>query len=155
MKRFRFRLQKLEWLREIVRQEAEGALARSRDALNELRTRREKLTRQLENSQDRFGASIQGAGADGSTVRTHAEDLQALRGALDAARPQEQSAQAEAEAAELDLIEKARDHRAMERLRQKQRQGWLEEGLLAEQRFLDELHLMTRNPGQMRKDDNA
>ena len=140
MRRFAFRLDRLERLRATRRKEAHAALATAlAEALD-----REREREALEASHD----EAQRAALPGEI----AEDAGAIRGlyawresrrslAFDAAC-REVRAFEDALRAEALHSDAARDHRVLERLRHRRREEWLAHEEREEQKFLDEVHIL-------------
>ena len=151
MRRFAFRLERVERLRSTERREAHAALALAiAEALGRQETR-EALERRYEEA---LAADVpEELASDPASLKAFAvwrEDRR--RVALEAAR-RELEAFDRAREAERAHASAARAHRVLERLHARRRQGWLEEASRAEQKFLDEVHLLRTGRGQGDEED--
>ena len=139
MQRFKFRLARLEKLRELRRREARIALARAVAARNALRERRAE-------AEGRYQQAVYTELSDGphdiSEWRELIGSRERARMQLAAAETAEAEAQPELDQAEAAYAEASRKHRALERLREKRHARWREEEKQEEQKFLDENFLL-------------
>ena len=138
MRRFRFRLETLQRLRLAESRAAAVALAAAlRDAAKAQRRLR-RIGEESLQAEQQWHAELDGS--DGRELRGHARFLEAMRGRRVEAGRAEQCARAELATREQDYSVRARAHRVLERLRERQRTRWLEQGSREEQKQLDELH---------------
>jgi flagellar biosynthesis chaperone FliJ len=153
MRRFAFRLARVERLRSAERREAHAALAVAIAEAFERQAEREDLERTYE----------------GSLAAELPDDLASIPGALRGLaewRDGRRRIALEAARRELAAFEKARDaerahsaaaraHRVLERLHGRRRQAWLEEASRDEQKFLDEIHLLRTGRGRSAEEDRG
>ena len=140
MKRFVFRLARLERVREVRRREARAGLAVAMALLHDRqRERAQEQAALAEAWQERIDA--------GSTV--NASELKALarwRQARGAAVAEAERQEAAAQQSLADAVRRhelaAREHRVIERLRERRRLRWRNEAELEEQKFLDEVAIL-------------
>ncbi len=146
MRKFAFRLERVERLRSAERREAHAALAIAIAEAFERQSEREGLERVYENA---VAAGVpEELASDPASLRAFAawrEDRRRM--ALEAAR-RELAAFDLAREAERAHASAARAHRVLERLHARRRQSWFEEATRAEQKFLDEVHLLRTGRGQ-------
>jgi flagellar export protein FliJ len=138
MKRFVFRLARLERLREIERREARAELALCLGAEEQARIARQAAHSRLEEA---WGAALDGpAASDGRSLRALADWREGLYRALGASDEALDRAAGKTREALDRHTEAARRHRVIERLHETKRERWLEEERLEEGKFLDEIH---------------
>jgi flagellar export protein FliJ len=146
MKRFQFRLSRLEKLRDSQRREARSKLMAVFARAQERMEKREALEQAVRDA-DQVHLPKEVA----SSPQAHRELAawrEALRRALaDAARKEIEAIRAVQEAEDV-YTEASRSHRVLEKLRKRKRQRWIEEMLREEQKFLDETHLLRLARGQ-------
>jgi hypothetical protein len=140
VRRFVFRLERLESLREMWRMQARADLA---VALGEARER-ERERERLESAYDEAESAV--------LPEDMAEDPRSLKDLLAWREGRRRSACAAgrlallawegARAAEGVHAEAARDHRVMEKLHERRHREWLESAEREEQKFLDEVHIL-------------
>ena len=138
MKRFVFRLARLEQLREIERREARAALARALGEEERVRAERDAACSRLEEAWG--GTFDEEAASDARALRALADWRAGRRAVLVAADEAFDRATATARAALDRHTEAARRHRVLERLHETKRERWLAEERLEEGKFLDEIH---------------
>jgi flagellar export protein FliJ len=140
MKRFAFRLQRLEKLRQGERRQARSALAAALASADNARRRREALALAL---RDAEAYRLSGKSAtDPRALRELANWREALRSALVKAGEDEIAAVEEVRAAERRYTEASRAHRVLEKMHKRKRTRWYEAFTREEQKFLDEIHLL-------------
>lgn len=140
MRRFRFRLERLERLRSAERRQSRLALARAlADAIGHTR-----LREAAERSAERVEAAALRAGdaLDSESLKAFCLWSERLRRELREARARERDAWERAAAAEAAYVRASASHRVLDRLRERSRRRWLEQTARAEQKFLDETHLL-------------
>ncbi len=140
MRRFRFRLERLERLRSAERRQSHLALARAlADAIGQTR-----LREAAERSAERAEAAVPRAGDELESESLKAFYLwrERLRCELREAGARERDAWERAAAAEAAYVRASASHRVLERLRERSRRRWLERTAREEQKFLDEAHLL-------------
>lgn len=140
MKRFRFRLERLERLRSAERRQSRLALAHAlADASAGTR-----LREAAERSAERAGAAAPRAGESVGSESLKAFYLwrERLRRELLEAASREREAWERAAAAEAAYLRASASHRVLERLRERRRERWIEQSVREEQKFLDETHLI-------------
>jgi flagellar export protein FliJ len=138
MRRFSFRLHRLERLREMEKREAGLQLAAAHAVVDERRGRREAAERMLRQSEELWSE----VGSGDSSPREAAAFLEDSRKATAVTGTQEREAQHAAENRERICIERCREHRVLEKLRERKWRSWLNEAAREEQTMLDELHLL-------------
>ena len=142
MKRFVFRLGRLERLLKIRRDQARAALAATL-------AESARLTRQRESSENDYRDALsrelpRDRVSDPLALREMAEWRAGMRRLVaHAGRMQEEAAERVRVAAD-EHAGKAREHRVLEKLRERRRKRWLEESESEERKFLDETHLLRR-----------
>jgi hypothetical protein len=140
VKRFAFRLARLERLRATARKEAHASLAKALGEALEREREREGLEARHDEAR-RTDLPDDVAEDPGALRALHAwrESCRAL--AFDAAC-REVRAFDEALRAEAVHADAARDHRVLERLRHRRHAAWLEDAEREQQKFLDEVHIL-------------
>ena len=138
MKRFRFRLAILERLRLSASRASAVALAGAIRDASAAQHRLEAVGEDLRQAEREWQVELDGS--DGRDLRGQAEYLEAMRGQRADAGTVVRDAQTELATREQDYSIRARAHRVLEKLRERQRRRWLEEGSREEQKLLDELH---------------
>ncbi len=139
MRRFQFRLARLEKLRELRRREARIALAQAvatRDTKREALSEAENMYRQAIYTELDEGAH------DITLWRELMARRERARESVRYAAEKEQEATLSLAEAEAAYAEASRKHRALERLREKRYARWREEEKQEEQKFLDENYLL-------------
>jgi flagellar biosynthesis chaperone FliJ len=148
--RFRFRLERVERLRKVRRGDAKAALvaaladARAAEGL--------RCALEVRWEQARAAGPDLSAGCDGRRIREHALWVETTRDAAAAAAHDEVAAFDAARACDALHTEAAREHRVIERLRDRRRRAWEEAAAVEEQKFLDEIHLLRRARGVEREE---
>ena len=138
MKRFRFRLETLERLRLAESRAAAAVLAEGMRDAAEAKRRLGQVDEELLQAERDW--RVEPDGSDGRALRVHAEFLEMMRGRRADASTAEQRARAELATREQDYSVRARAHRVLEKLRERRRKRWFEQGSREEQKLLDELH---------------
>jgi len=138
-----------------MRQRSEARLSESLALLDARRRRLASLSEDLACAEQRWGALLRESITDGVSIRESARCLEAARQAVTTARSAEREALEAVESAQHDLVEKAREHRVLERLRETRKRRWLADGEREDQRFLDELHLLTSSRTKARRHEDA
>jgi len=146
MRKFAFRLERVERLRSAERRSAHASLAIAIAEAFERQSEREALEREYENA---VAADLpEELASDPAALRAFAAWRDGRRRvALEAAR-RELAAFDRARETERAHAAAARAHRVLERLHARRRQGWFEEASREEQKFLDEVHLLRTGRGQ-------
>jgi flagellar export protein FliJ len=144
MRRFRFRLQRLEQLRDMEKREAALQLAVARTGAEEMRAHREEAERTLQESEKIWN----GIGSGESSPREAAAFVDRSRRVTALAAQRERTAELAAEKKEEICVERARAHRILERLRERKWRFWLKDAEREEQAMLDELHLLQSANGR-------
>lgn len=139
MKRFVFKLERLERLRDVQRREARSRLA---DAMTELDSRR--ATREEHEAQ--LQAAVAATPSEpGEHVARELKQILAWQAdraeRVGLAEADESIARDRVEEALAQHAEAAREHKVLGRLRQKRRVQWQQEADTEERKFLDEVHL--------------
>lgn len=142
MKRFVFPLARLERLREIRRTQARATLARSVAAARSWRERAETEQARLLRPAPLDDDTAEDAPIDGALLKADAAWREGRRALADDARRRESEARAEIRRDQSAYALAARDHRVVERLREKRFDRWRLEAERDERLFLDEIHLM-------------
>jgi flagellar export protein FliJ len=156
MKRFRFRLERLERLRRTARSEARAELSAELARLSERRARRESAERSLVLAERGWHELLGPARAAAPRLREAAEALESARRALAGATSEERAARATVETAEERYAERRRDHRVLLRLRERRWLRFAQQTRRDEQKRLDELHVgRTPNRGAAGGDRDA
>ncbi len=140
MKRFEFRLARLERLRTLERNAARAALTRALGEVEERRRERDRERREL--AEALHTELPEELAADPRAWQQLAEWRQRHRLALIAATERESQASEAVRRAEQAHTEAARAHRVLERLRERKYRRWRQEADAEEQKFLDETHLL-------------
>lgn len=138
MKRFRFRLAILERLRLSESRARAVALAEAIRGASSAQRRLAEAGEELQQAARDWQADLDGS--DGRDLRGRAEYLDAMRGRRADAGAAVVEAGDEVATRERDYSDRARAHRVLVRLRERQRRRWLEEASREEQKLLDELH---------------
>jgi flagellar export protein FliJ len=145
MRRFVFRLARVERLRAAERREAHAALTVAIAEALDRERERERRERAYEDA--RIAAIPPDLASDPRQLRAFAEWRDGLRrSALDAAR-REVAAFETAREAERVHAAASRAHRVLEKLRDRRMQDWYEGASREEQKFLDEIHLLRTGRG--------
>lgn len=140
MKRFRFRLARLESLRDVRRREARAALATTIAELRRKTESREAAERALASSEQVF---VEPELAESSrALREFAAWRAGLFEATTDARRAETAAAVAAVDSQSRYAEAARAHRVIERLREQRLVRWRHDAELEDRKFLDETHLL-------------
>ena len=140
MKRFRFRLARVERLRAGEKREARAVLATAVFEALDCQGQREALEAQ-------YGAVFAdglptGTGCEAGTLKGLVAWREGLHDSARTAAEAEVAAFAVAATAEQAYSNAFREHRVLERLHERKRERWAEETLRGEQKFLDEIHLL-------------
>jgi hypothetical protein len=142
VKRFAFRLARLERLRQAARRQARAALAL---ALAEARQREiERRAREAELHEAETCALEPELAGKPWSLRALALWRAGLRRAVLDAAARETQALALAARAEREHAAASREHRVIERLHERRRQAWSEDARRQEQKLLDESHSLLR-----------
>lgn len=142
MKRFRFRLKRLERLRDVRRLQARAVVAQALARVREVVRDREQRECALATS---VSSDLPTSGPlDLAGIKALAEWREGLRRGVRHAAAVERQERERAREATARLALAARDHRVLERLRQRQHARWLRDADLEQQKFLDEVHRTTR-----------
>lgn len=140
MKRFAFKLARLERLREIRERQARIELARAL-------ARRLEAERRSEDVAEAYRAALEAtlpaaAAEDPRAWRERAEAQAACRSMLKQARGEARRTVESCREVALEHAAAAREHRALQRLHERRRRRWRDETEREEQKFLDEVHLL-------------
>lgn len=142
MKRFRFRLRRLERLRDVRRRQARAvvaqALARVREVVRDREQRECTLATSVSLDPPASGP------LDPAAIKALAEWREGLRRGVRQAAAVERQERERAREATARLALAARDHRVLERLRERQHALWLCDADVEQQKFLDEVHRTAR-----------
>ncbi|HOS92220.1 MAG TPA: flagellar export protein FliJ [Armatimonadota bacterium] len=135
---FRFALQRVLDVRQVVERRVQTELASLETALERWRQERASLERRVEQAQDALRAAQQGEPdlVEQQLQRAHIRRLDQLIHAADA---EIRLHMARIEAKRAELIQAATDRRVMERLRDRAYDAWVAEHLRREQIRLDEV----------------
>lgn len=140
MRRFAFRLARFERLRSARRRQARVALAAALTEARDRESRRLAAEAALEEGET---AALPPEIAEiGSAWREMALWREGLRETLTSAARAELSALEQVRRSGHVYTEAARDHRVIERLRERRHARWVEEASREEQKFLDEVHIL-------------
>jgi len=142
MKRFTFRLAKLERLRDARRRASRVALA---EALAEARLRRAERERESEALADARSRPWDAGGSDASELKRLAAWRDGRVRSVELADAAVADAEAVVETAGRKHTEDAREHRVIEKLHAKRWRQWVGEWEREQQKFLDETHLARRH----------
>jgi len=146
MRRFAFRLARVERLRSAERREAHAALAVAIAEAFERQAEREALERAYERAR---AAGLPGdLASDSGALKALLEWREGRRRVALEAANRELAAFDRAREAERAHASAARAHRVLEKLHGRRRQSWFEEASRDEQKFLDEIHLLRTGRGQ-------
>ena len=138
MKRFVFRLARLERLREIERRQARARLALALGEEHRARADREAARALLDEAWARPPGD--GGEIDARSLQALAAWREGRRSALVAADGRVEETARTAHEALARHTEAARHHRALERLRETRYGRWLDDERLEQSKFLDEIH---------------
>ena len=152
MRRFVFRLARVERVRETQRREARGVLFARIAEARAAERRREALERACDEVADPTAAI--GSAEDAGVIKARFLHLAGLRGAAFVAAAEEVRAFDRAIEADHAHTEASRAHRVLEKLRARRQQSWLESASRDEQKFLDEIHVLRVAHGVGDKEDD-
>ena len=140
MKRFVFKLTRLERLREIRERQARIALAEALARRRQAETRSEEARLAYDES---LAAELPAAVATEPRAWRERAEAQAVRRAgMRLARREARREEADCEEVVQRHAVAAREHRALQRLHERRQLRWREESEREEQKFLDEVHLL-------------
>ncbi|MCP3979369.1 MAG: hypothetical protein GY716_08575 [bacterium] len=142
MKRFRFRLERLERLRYVQRREAETRLAEALAGLADCDALIETRRRELGRAAASWSELPRRAPVDANALQLAADELDASRTAIDRAHAKRRIALERLRTIEVEHETRSREHRVLERLRARSFERWRLSGAREEQKLLDELHLL-------------
>lgn len=142
MKRFHFRLERLERLRRREQRDAAVQLAEATAAVEDCRRRREMLERAENEIHEMWREESRKNSPRAGLLREIAEQLEATRRSIEAAGEREKRALELLVSRREAYLERSRAYRVLEKLREKRWRRWLEQVQREEQRQLDELHLL-------------
>ncbi len=141
MKRFRFRLARVERLRAGEKREARAVLATAVFEALDRQAQREAFEEQY-GAVCADGLPTTETGCEAGTLRDLVAWREGLRDSARTAAEAEVAAFGVAEVAERAYTTASRAHRVLERLHERKRERWTLETLRGERKFLDEIHLL-------------
>jgi hypothetical protein len=145
VRRFVFRLARVERLRSAERREAHAALSVAIAEALDRQREREAMERFYEEAQ---AATLPpDLASDPSALRALAAWREGRRRVAFEAAERESAAFEKAREAERVHAAASRAHRVLERIRERRRQSWFEEASREEQKYLDETHLLRARRG--------
>lgn len=144
MKRFAFRLERIQRIRFLARREAEHALAQALAQARSIRADADLLAQRADAAARELMERVdRGDCIDGSLIRQNGSEVHALRAAVSRRRGTLAQAMEQVAICERVYAERNRGYKVLEKLHDKRKREWTIDVEREEQRILDELHLAT------------
>ncbi len=138
MKRFRFSLQAVLNYRTYLEQLAREETAKANLAVVQSKERLEQFSQDLSRSANQMEQAVE-SGISAGAFRQYFLHLQGIEADIEDETKYQQALKKQLEEKRKDLTRKLMDKKVMERLQEKQKERFIKESLLAEQKQLDEV----------------